>query len=368
MTSRSSETDGGKLRAVRRRVVGRVAAAVDRAAVMAAYAGTARARRRSRSESLGHGQRVAILGRLAKRYRSVLDSDAYFLEPRPISVERKEVTCFVDAHRVWDLRWPSAYETFLPELRERYDRKEKNRWAAARLFAHEQARPLIIIVHGYMAGQYPVEQRLWPVQWLYRRGMDVALFVLPFHGVRAIRGRVGAPPFPGSDPRFSNEGFRQAMHDLRDFVEWLLTVGAHASVGLMGMSLGAYATALAATLEPRLSFAVPVIPLTSLADFARDQGRLGHTPEQTGIEHRALDAVHQVISPLRRHRCIDADRVLIVGAAADRITPIAHAHRLAEHFESPMIQWSGGHLLQLGRAGAFRRIGRFLGDLGMFQP
>ena len=36
--------------------------------------------------------------------------------------------------------------------------------AAARLFAHEQARPLIILLHGYMAGQYSVEQRFWPVE------------------------------------------------------------------------------------------------------------------------------------------------------------------------------------------------------------
>ena len=64
------------------------------------------------------------------------------------------------------------------------------------------------------------------------------------------------------------------MGDLRDFIGWLREKG-HPQVGVMGMSLGGYTTSLLATLENDLAFAVPMIPLASLADFARDQGRLG---------------------------------------------------------------------------------------------
>ena len=40
-----------------------------------------------------------------------------------------------------------------------------------------------------------------------------------------------------------------------------------------------------------------------------------------------------------------------------------HAQRLADHFGAPLETFVGGHLLQFGRADAFRRVGRLLGEL-----
>jgi len=221
-----------------------------------------------------------------------------------------------------------------------------------------------VLVHGYMAGHFALEQRVWPIEWFQRIGLDVALFVLPFHGVRANPERRGAPPFPGADPRMSNEGFRQAIGDLHSFVDWLRARG-HRAVGVMGMSLGGYTMALSATVIPDLAFAVPIIPLASLADFARDQGRLGSNPEQRAAQHAALERVYRVVSPLHRKSLIAPERVLVIGARADRITPMSHAKSLARHFSSRLEAWPGGHLLQLGRAESFRRIGRLLGELGL---
>jgi len=154
------------------------------------------------------------------------------------------------------------------------------------------------------------------------------------------------------------------MADFCDLVRWLRARG-HASVGAMGMSLGGYTTALATTVAAELAFAVPVIPLTSLADFARDQGRLGPSGEQCEQQHRALDAVHEVVSPLHRPSLLERRRMLVVGADADRITPVRHAQRLAEHFDIPLELWHGGHLLQFGRGAQFRRVGQLLRELGV---
>jgi dienelactone hydrolase len=165
----------------------------------------------------------------------------------------------------------------------------------------------------------------------------------------------------------TNEGFRQTMFELQSLVSWLLHMG-HPQVAMMGMSLGGYTTALAATVEPRLSCAIPVIPLGSIADFARDQGRLGATPGETEREHSALDAVHRVVSPLHRAPLLAGDRMWIVAADADRITPVEHAHRLGRHFGTTVSTWHGGHLLQFGRRDQFRSIGRFLRRQGMTEP
>ena len=252
-----------------------------------------------------------------------------------------------------DASWESAFEPYAPAVRDAYLAHAPNRTAHARLYAGGGPRPAAILVHGYMAGQWAVEERAWPIRWLNRSGLDVALAVLPFHGLRA-RAEGGAPPFPGADPRFTNEGFRQAVADLRVLVALLRARGA-TSVGIMGMSLGGYTTSLMATVEEGLAFAVPIIPLASLADFARDQGRLGRGPEAVA-QHAALEAANHVVSIFARPSRVAPERVLVVGAEADRVTPIAHAERVAAHLRAPLLRVAGGHLVQSWRAEAFRAV------------
>jgi dipeptidyl aminopeptidase/acylaminoacyl peptidase len=344
----------------------RAAAAVDRAATRAAYAGSSRARRRSRAESLGHDQRMEALAAMAQHY-AALDHDDYFEPPQALATSSwQRVRHLRDGGEVLDLRWPSRHQPLEPEVATRYQRHVENRSAAARLWLHPEPRPAVVLVHGYLAGQHSVEERAWPLSWFHRIGLDVALFVLPFHGVRAVRGRVGAPPFPNSDPRVTHEGFRQAIGDLRDLVAWLHERG-HPQVGAMGMSLGGYTTALAATIEPQLAFAVPIIPLSSIADFARDQGRLSSDRRQEQQQHAALREVYSLISPLQRRSKLAGERVLVVGAEADRITPMHHAESLATQFDAPLVSWHGGHLLQFGRGDGFREVGRLLNRLGIVR-
>jgi dienelactone hydrolase len=303
---------------------------------------------------------LAAIGELYPR-----EAADYFRAPRPIRPSERVVRWTAGGHRVVDLSWSSDYVPYQGVMLERFERYVENRAAAARAFFGPRPRPVALLIHGYMAGQYDLEQRVWPLPWLDRMGLDAVLPVLPFHAVRGPERRLGRPPpFPGSDPRMSNEGFRQAVADLRDLIHWLLERG-HPSVGVMGMSLGGYTTSLLATVEAELRFAVPIIPLACLADFARDQGRLGSSPGETELEHRALEAAHRVVSPLARAPLVPSERMLVVAARADRITPPAHARRLAHHFGAPLESWHGGHLLQFGRADGFRRIGRLLDQLGV---
>jgi pimeloyl-ACP methyl ester carboxylesterase len=345
-------------------MIGGAAAAVDRAAVLAANAQFRGRRRKNKSESLGHEERLHLLGELTALYTPEVRA-SYFREPRTIIPAERTLRSRGET-RVVDVTWASDYEPLLDDVAPRYTRYVENHAAAARLFVSGRARPIAILVHGYMAGQFAIEQRVWPVELLNRLGFDVALFVLPFHGVRSVASR-NVPPFPGSDPRISNEGFRQAIADLRDFVQWLRDRG-HRQIGVAGMSLGGYTAALAATVEPDLAFCIPIIPLASLADWARDQGRLGQHPEQTLAQHGALEAVHEVVSPLHRAPLIPPQRMLVIAAKADRITPISHAMRLARHFSARLQTMPGGHLLQIGRGESFRQLGHFLVELGLAQP
>jgi pimeloyl-ACP methyl ester carboxylesterase len=264
--------------------------------------------------------------------------------------------------------WPSEYQTFLPEVAEQYGRVAENHTAAARLvLCGDEPRPLAILIHGYLGGVHRTERRVWPMEFLRRIGMDAALFVLPFHGPRSAPRRLGQPPpFPGADPRITNEGFRQAIGDLSDFIRWLRDRG-HPTVGAMGMSLGGYTTALAATADDELSFAVPIIPLASIADTARRHGRLGKTPAQTEAQFRALEAVYRIASPLHRAPVIAASNILVIAGERDQITPLTHARAIAEHFGCRIETWPGGHLVQYGRSDKFRSVGRFLNEIGVIS-
>ncbi len=344
----------------KRRLATNVGAGVDHLATRAALvAMSARPRRRGRRRVPQDTEtRLSLLGEIIEAWPT---TDAVFHVPRVIEpVER--VVKKLRGGALLELRWPSDRPRWMPELDPVLAHPRSDR-AAARLWAHESPRRTIVLAHGYMAGHWDVERVLWPIDRWYRGGWDVALLVLPHHGARAELRRMAAPRFPSRDPRRTNEGLRQVVGDLGDLARWLRGRGAPA-VGLMGMSLGAYAASLTATVEPGLDFLVPVIPLASIADFALARGHLGRG-EGARLQHDALDRAHRALSPLHRAPRIAAARTLVLAARGDRITPLSHAERLAAHFGSELLVRSGSHLLQVWRAGGYRAATRFLeGVLG----
>ena len=344
-----------------------IASQVDKAINAAVLEAGRKARRKSGPEALGHDERMQAL----ERIRAIYDRPEHFADPSPLFAEPSPIdpalshVRLTPGGRVVDAVWESAFAPHCADIAERYLGFTQNRSAAARLFLHEGApRPAVLLVHGYRCGQFAFEERAWPVRWLFERGLDVALTVLPFHAVRAVKS--GPPAFPSNDPRVTNEGFRQAVADLRALARFFRERGAPA-VGVMGMSLGGYTTSLLATVDSSLAFAVPIIPLASIADVARHNDRFVGTPDQKRAQHEALDAVHRAVSPFARPPRIAPERALVVGAAGDQITPVDHAQRLAAHFNAPLEIMAGGHLLQFGRADAFRAIGRMLGRLGLLE-
>lgn len=335
----------------------RAAAGLDRAVTLAVRASTPELES-DPSLGSGHEARVLALRAILNRYEA-MPTDGFFPAPRRIEPALRERGLALGGLTRTDLFWPSVEAPFLPELYEQYFRTLENQQAIARLLSRREPRPVAILVHGYMMGRLAIEERVWPVGELDALGLDSAFLVLPFHGARADPRRSGRPEFPGREPRLANEGFRQAVTELRELGEFLRRRG-HPAVGLMGMSLGAYTAALAATVEAKLDFVVPMIPLASLPDFAFEQGDLPDAPEPRALEYGLLERAHRWVSPLDRPSLVSSERVLVIGAKADRITPLSHARRLANHFQAPLSTFSGSHLLQLGRGVAMQRVGELL--------
>ena len=304
-----------------------------------------------------HSERIVALDETSRLYA---DLDGFFPLPKAIDPVLREVST-----GVVDARWQSTYEPHAAAVGERYLANVENRTAWARLRSAGPNRPAVIALHGYMSGSWVVEEAHWPLEWLARRGLDVALPILPFHGPRA-GARRGPPPFPSSDARLTNEGFRQAVSDVVALARFLRARGAP-KVGVMGASLGGYTSALVATVSDESDFVMPMIPLASIADFAREQGRLGKGVEAE-LQHRALEKANWVVSPLARPLRMSASCALVVAAANDRITPSAHALRIVDHFHCEHVTIPGGHLLQLGRREGFRALGELLEREGIIAP
>ncbi len=305
------------------------------------------------------------------------DPNRFFRPPSaPISVDRRpsRFPLFRPGDgSAEDLRWESGFRPFDDEERGPYLAETRNRIAHVRWFRHDRGpRPTVVAIHGFSADLYHLNEWFFSLPWFYSRGCDVALFTLPFHGARASRWSPfsGYGFFAGGAPRM-NEAFAQAIHDLRGFVSWLETRGA-TEVGLLGVSLGGFTSALAAALDDRLRFVVPNVPVVSIADLVMEWEPIGTavraalaTQKTSLAEARKLLAV---ASPLTWPAVVPRARRMIVGGVGDRLAPPTHARLLWEHWDRCRLHWfPGSHLVHLDRGAYLRETGRFLREIGFLD-
>lgn len=297
-----------------------------------------------------------------------------------------------------DLTWHSEYEPFLPEAYDLHARVTENHMAHARLWTSGHGRPTIVLLHGWAGGNHWVTARAFAAPYWLRHGYDVAAFVLPYHGVRAP-GPSGARRsllWPSLNPLWTNEGFGQAIYDLRALSRFLRARGAPA-VGAMGMSLGGYTAALWASVAGRppgarpggaasdgrapendpggIDFAVAMIPAVSMAWLMWRHGEgnpVRRAAARAGVTEDLLADAFAVHAPTTRPPRLPRARLAVIAGRGDRITPPEHAEELARHWGVEVGWFAGGHLAQVGRGDALRAVRRQLGALDLpgreFRP
>lgn len=287
------------------------------------------------------------------------DVDSFFPETGKDGWARTVRRDLGDGHVV-DLRTPSPHRVVFPEEATDFDRMARNQTAWARHYRHQvRHRPAVVFIHGFMAGDLWLEERQWPTRAFYERGLDVVIAVLPGHGPRK-EGKPWQPPeWPAKSPRFTIEGFRQAVGDLRGLLTHLLDDGA-THVATVGMSLGGFTAALWSTVDDRLCLTAPFIPLASTADFLREHGQLRGTPSQVARQHATIEQIFASVSPLTRPCRVPLEGRMVFGGVHDRVTPLSHAQRIADHFGVPVSTFPGAHVLQYGRWNAWRTVLRNL--------
>jgi pimeloyl-ACP methyl ester carboxylesterase len=386
------------------KLLGKLAHTVDRVFAGGAINPPTFLRGLTAPERLGHAERMRALSVMAAFYNRdeylALDGP-FFPPPAPIAPQLTHVRTLGNRGMVVDLTWPSEFTplwstdalvsrlgAWAPEqleragiepsfraddisalgvdstgsLSDKYLRIAPNRIAHARWYRHlgSAPRPVVVILHGYMVGEYLIEERMWPVQKLFDRGADVVLSVLPFHGLRRSPRRGYLPPaFPSADPRFTIEGMRQLVFDHRALFDYLTRLGTPA-LGVMGISLGGYGAALLATVEARLRCGLFFIPLSAIELFAHANGRFRGSREQQLQQRDAMQRAHVPVSPLSRPPTIRGSQVVIINGQSDAVTGLLHTEPLREHFAAEVHHFLGGHLLHFGRGRAFEAMWRML--------
>jgi hypothetical protein len=174
--------------------------------------------------------------------------------------------------------------------------------------------------------------------WLHGRGVNLAFPVLPLHGPRAVNS-------------LASGGFhhrRRVQHPARDDPDRLghpppgrLAADEGAErIGLIGLSLGGYATALVASLEDDLDCAIAGIPAAEFGELTcyHASGRalaLAAEAHHAGAHRGGADAGRAAVLTPR----IPRERRFIFGALADRFVPPRQVEALWRHWERPEICW-----------------------------
>ncbi len=261
---------------------------------------------------------------------------------------------------VVDLEFPSHF----PESGWQYDSgyvsTEENTTSYVRLWEHRSVDPnrvTIIAVHGWTMGDQRVNSLAFLPGLLFSLGCNVALVELPFHGRRRPQGiPEELPLFPSADPIRTCLAMAHALYDLRCLRRFLSKRG-HRRISCVGMSLGAYVTALWASLDV-MDKAALLVPLVSMGDMAFD---MVERSNPGALSREFLTELFADHFPLQREPATKQESIMVIGGTGDHLVPQSQISELQTRWPRVNVVWvGGGHAAATNRTEAFDRIAQFL--------
>lgn len=332
------------------------------AAMIPSVLTTAVGRKQSRQER----ERLAFYAELASHH----DPTRSFPEPQElprVSARRANpIAEGIARGAVENVSFRSGFDAVNPAMRDSWRALGNNNVARFQHWRHDDGpRPTLCVIHGFMGSAYLFNGVFFSLPWFFRSGYDIALFTLPFHGQRAEK----YSPFSGYG-YFSHgmsgfaEAMAQAVHDFRSMVDYLESTGVD-RIGLTGLSLGGYTSALLAAVEPRLQAVIPNVPVVSVESLIRDwfpANLVMHGGQRLGrVDHDKFVAATAYSSPLNYAPLVAKDRRLIITGLGDRLAPPEQAEMLWHHWDKCALHWfPGNHVLHVSQPAYLRRMTAFL--------
>lgn len=277
--------------------------------------------------------------------------------PRLEQVEETEHTAFQLSRRVGyrQLRFESGYRAHWELEGDRWHEFTSNRDGYAYVLEHEEYpdRPWLVCVHGFAMGDPMSNFVAFNAHRLHHElGLNLLMPVLPLHGPRA-GGRTSGGEIMSADFVNMIHFFAQALWDIRRLIAWLRRSGA-SQIGLWGISMGGYTSALVSGFEGDLECVIAGIPPTDFPNVARDNQPwiMRSYEHEMATDWETVRKIMHVVSPLTFDPVVPKDRRFIYAGIADRVVRPDQARALWRRWAQPEIRWfSGGHVTMQMRSG-----------------
>ncbi len=204
--------------------------------------------------------------------------------------------------------------------RERWLAHPVNGNAHVYVLQHEEPRPWLVGVHGFAMGTPLINFSGFPVRLLHEElGLNLALPVLPLHGPRGAGGVSGGEVLQPDLLRMVHL-FAQGVWDVRRTLAWI-RAQSDEPIGLYGISLGGYVSALVAALRGGARVRDRRHPGGGLPEPRERQPALDHAPLRRRVRRgpaaRARGEPRGLAARLRARACRAS------GASSTRASPTA---------------------------------------------
>jgi dienelactone hydrolase len=217
---------------------------------------------------------------------------------------------------------------------------KRNNTVHGRLFTASKRwtdRPTMVLLHGWNADTgYRV---LFPhlARRLVKRGVNTAMFELPYHGQRKPRGREATKNFLSGDLAHVVQAAHQSLADARALIAWLKEQGCP-WIGLWGISLGAWLSGLVACADRRVDCAVLMTPVARMDRVIDELGFCAPIRRSLGGARLRLDSLNLTT----RQPLLAPENILVVASEHDLFAPIATIEELCAAWGGPEL-WRPRH-------------------------
>jgi pimeloyl-ACP methyl ester carboxylesterase len=266
------------------------------------------------------------------------------------------------------ITYTSGYEVRNPFLRERFHSYTANQTGCLVLWRHgDTGRKTVLCVHGFMLGDPPQAYRMFRVKKLFEQGLDVALFIHPFHWLRAPGSRASRRIYlQPDDVGFMSECIGQSVYDLGNAFAILKDQGA-GEIGIIGASLGGYAAAAFVCISAEPRFAALMVPGINFMRPLGPEGIKMRFPVDAVLSEK-IRKVCEMTSPINLRPRIPAENILVVTSRGDRVCPFKSVRMLCEQWGLSRCHFrNGGHWLVFDDTRGMAWYG-FLRDMGFIDP
>jgi hypothetical protein len=200
--------------------------------------------------------------------------------------------------------------------------------------------PAMILLHGFMSVS-DVGYKLW-AKHLNELGWTAVFYHLPFHYKRCSKGTLSGELAISGNIIQTAETIRQGVKELRVLCRTLKNHGA-TEVGCWATSYGGWLASLLCVTESALSTAWLVEPIVDVhhvlwSSPAAASIRLHLKRKQ--INREMVRVHHRLVCPSYHQPLLNAENILLVAGAWDRIAPPSMIRKLNEH-------WSGSHYAEI---------------------